>query len=219
MRPAPAFATALLLAACLGLHAQAPPTREAPGEAHDLPPRASATDYLAHVQAGTLTIAAEFKGHSIPTAQGPLTSEEYVSVELGLFGPPEARTTISVEHFSLRINGKKTTLPGLPYGMVVGNLKDPEYEQPEAAEKKSKTSMGSKGGGQDDAPPAVVKIPVPVLRAMAQRTQRAALPEGDRALPQAGLIFFQYRGKTDKLRSIELLYDGPAGKATLALQP
>jgi hypothetical protein len=53
---------------------------------------------------------------------------------------------------------------------------------------------------------------------MAQRVQKASLPEGDRPLPQAGLIFFQYGGKTESIRSLELIYDGPAGKATLKLQ-
>jgi hypothetical protein len=54
---------------------------------------------------------------------------------------------------------------------------------------------------------------------MAQRVQKATLPEGDRALPLAGLIFFQYRGKTQGIHSIELIYAGPAGKASLTLQP
>ena len=35
----------------------------------------------------------------------------------------------------------------------------------------------------------------------------------------AGLLFFEYRGKTKKIRSIELIYSGPAGKAALDLQP
>jgi hypothetical protein len=54
---------------------------------------------------------------------------------------------------------------------------------------------------------------------MAQHVQKAALPEGDRTLPQAGVIFFQYRGKTKGIHSIELIYAGPAGNATLTLQP
>jgi hypothetical protein len=54
---------------------------------------------------------------------------------------------------------------------------------------------------------------------MAQRVQKATLPKGDRALPLAGLIFFQYRGAAKGIHSVELIYDGPAGKATLALQP
>jgi hypothetical protein len=45
------------------------------------------------------------------------------------------------------------------------------------------------------------------------------LLEGDRALPQAGLLFFQYRGNAKSIHSVELTYTGLAGKATLALQP
>ena len=64
--------------------------------------------------------------------------------------------------------------------------------------------------------PPVVHIPIGLERAMEQRVQRASLPEGDRPLPEAGLIFFEHRGKT---ASAELIYTGPAGKATLTLHP
>jgi hypothetical protein len=66
-------------------------------------------------------------------------------------------------------------------------------------------------------PPFPPKIPIEVQRAMAQRVQKAVLPEGDRALPVAGLIFFPYTGKTQKIRLIELIYTGPAGKTILTL--
>jgi hypothetical protein len=51
---------------------------------------------------------------------------------------------------------------------------------------------------------------------MEQRVQKAALPEGDRPLPQAGLIFFEHHGK---VTSVELTYTGAAGTAILTLQP
>ena len=54
---------------------------------------------------------------------------------------------------------------------------------------------------------------------MQQRTQKASLAEGERALPQAGLIFFPYRGQEQSIHSIELIYKGPAGQVTLTLQP
>ncbi len=54
---------------------------------------------------------------------------------------------------------------------------------------------------------------------MEQQVQKAALPEGDRALPQAGLIFFEYGGKLTGIRSAEFVYTGPAGKMVLPLQP
>jgi hypothetical protein len=225
MRLSPALTTGIVIpiaALCLCVQGQVPP-KEAPGnEVKGIPPRAAPTDYQAHGQAGTVTIAAEFKGHSIPTSQGPLSSEDYVAVEIGWFGPADARIKIASADFSLRINGKKSPLPSQPYGLVVGSVKDPEWEPPVPPPSKSKTSMGGGGKGEQgdsNSPPAPVQVPFPVQRAMAQRVQKAALAEGDRALPQAGLIFFQYRGKTQGIHSIELLYAGPTGKATLALQP
>jgi hypothetical protein len=223
MRLSLALKIGLLIAAiCLCAQGQNTAGDAAKTEAKGLSPRAAPADYQAQVQAGTLTIAAEFKGHAVPTQQGPLTSEDYVVVEIGLFGAPGARVKLSSEDFSLRINGKKMPLPAQPFGLVFASLKDPEWEPPVSASSKPKTSFGGSGrGGQGEGnePPAPVKIPVSVQRAMAQRVQKAALPEGDRTLPQAGLIFFQYRGKAQKINSLELIYAGPAGKANLALQP
>ena len=209
-----------MAAICLCVPGQNTPGDAAKTEAKGLSPRAAPADYQSQVKAGTMTIAAEFKGHSVPTLQGPLTTEDYVVVETGLYGAPGARMKLSAEDFSLRINGKKTPLPAQPFGLVFESLKDPEWEPPVPAASKSKTSIGGSGRqGEGNEPPAPVKIPIGVQRAMAQRVQKAALPEGDRALPQAGLIFFQYRGKTKNIRSIELIYAGPAGTATLTLQP
>ena len=216
----------VVLTAALSLCGQepAPQSKDArPQGAQGLPPRVGPTDYQAQAKAGTVTIAADFVRHSVPTAQGPLSTEDFVVVETGLFGPPEARMQISLDDFSLRINGKKTILRSQPYGLILQSLKDPEYVPPEAApSKSSKTSLGGGGGGgqgDSNSPPPVVHIPIEVQRAMALRTQKASLALGDRALPQAGLIFFQYRGKAQSINSVELIYSGSAGKATLALLP
>jgi hypothetical protein len=192
-------------------------------EIRGLPPRATPADYQAQAQAGGMTIAAEFVGHFVPTPQGSLTTEDYVVVEIGMFGPPEAHIKLFLGDFSLRINGKKTALPNLPYGMVVKSLKDPDWEPPGAAESsKSKTSLNAGaggGGGHDKDPPPPVRIPVEVQRAMEQRVQKASLPEGDRTVPVAGLIFFQYSGLAQGIHSIELIYKGSAGNVTLELRP
>ncbi len=225
MQISPALKIGLLIAvAGLCLQGQTPPApgKEAATESKGMPPRTAPGEYQAQAQAGTVTIAAEFKGHSVPTMQGALSSEDYVVVETGMFGAPDGRIKLSSEDFSLRINGKKAALPGQPYGLVVGSLKDPEWEPPTPPPSKSKTSMGGGGRGEQaeaNAPPAPVHIPIGVQRAMAQRVQKAALPEGDRALPLAGLLFFQYRGKTQGIHSIELIYAGSAGKATVKLEP
>ena len=198
-----------------------PAAKDAQNDAKGMPPRTTPAEYQAQVKAGDVTIAAEFKGHSIPAMQGnTLTTEDYIVVELGIFGPPDARLKLDADDFSLRVNGKKTALTSQPYGLVIPSVKDPEWEPPTSNSSKSKTSLGGSGKEQgDNGPPPPVKVPIEVQRAMAKNVQRAVLPEGDRALPQAGLVFFQYRGKTKGINSLELIYSGPAGKATLALQP
>jgi hypothetical protein len=189
-----------------------------------VPPRASPADYQAQAQTGTVTIAADFAGHSVPTPEATFTTDQYVVIETGLFGKAGDRLTLSPDQFSLRINGKKSSLQSMPYGVIFNSLKDPEWEAAQVSEKaeKSKTSVnggGGGGGGADEPKPAPPKMPIGVARAMEQKVQKASLPEGDRPLPVAGLIFFQYGGNVKNIRSIELFYSGTDGKAKLTLQP
>ena len=200
------------------------PAKEPPGKdasIHGLPPRPTPGDYQAHAVVGKFTIAAEFTEHAISTPEATLSSEDFVAVEVGIFGPPEERLKISHDQFSLRINtGKKAPITtSVQYGIVYRSLKDPEWQPPEPpAAAKSKTGINTGGeGGQDNSPPPPVHIPIEVERAMQQRVQKAALPEGERAVPAAGLIFFPFHGKTKSIRSIELIYEGPAGKTSLRL--
>ncbi len=208
---------ACILSAGLGLYSQVTPSKET-HEIEGIPPRVSPSDYLSHGQAGAVSIGAEFLGHFVPTPQGTFTTEDYVAVETGLFGPSDARLKLSRDDFSLRINGKKALLPTQSYVSVFSSLKDPNWAPPEPAEKSKTTSIGS-GGGQDSTPPPVVHMPLELQRAMEQHVQKSALAEGDRALPQAGLIFFEYRGKPKNIKSVELVYNGAAGQTTVALQP
>jgi len=197
------------------------PSKDAPvAPSKGLPPRVGPSEYQAQAQAGAVTVAAEFTGHSVPTPEGTYTTEDFVVVEVGLFGSPQARATLSNGDFSLRINGKKTALPSQPYELSFKSLKDPEWEPPTKPDSKSKTSFGGGGGGNDpNYTPPPPKMPNELRRAMEQRVQRAAMLVGDRALPQAGLLFFDYHGKTENIRSVELIYSGSAGNATLALHP
>ena len=191
--------------------------------AQGLPARATPTDYQAQAKAGPVTIGAEFTGHGIPNAQQPLNAEDYVAVEVGLFGAADARLMIGPTDFSLRINGKKDLLPSQPWGLVAKGVKDLEWVSPDAVpgESKSKGSVnGGGGGGQgsNTLPPPTPKVPIDVLRGWQLAVKNAALAQGDRALPQAGLIYFPYRGKVTSIRSLELIYEGPAGTASLTLQ-
>ena len=201
----------LALALCLCAQKQNTPPE-------GIAPRATPTDYQFHAQADKLTVAAEFTGHSVGTPEGTLTTEDYVVIETAVYGPPGARTKLSAGDFSLRVNGKKP-VTGQPYGLVANTLRDLELE-PTASEQKSKTSTTGSGGQSDfGSKPEPYRVPDALRHDWRQRLQKASLPEGDRALPQAGLIYFLYHGKTEKIQSIELTYTGPAGQFTLALHP
>lgn len=208
----------------LALFAVSAAAQDAPAPVRDpaaIAPRATPGDYQAQAQAGPITIAAEFTGHSIATPETIYTADDYVVVEVGVFGPPEARVKLSHEDFSIRINGKKLPSPAQPYGLVSKNAKDPAWEDLEPPEaKKSKGGVSTGGNGKNDTgPPPVFHVPVELKRAMEQKILKVSLPEGDRPLPEAGLIYFEHGGKISNIRSIELIYAGAAGKATLTLHP
>jgi hypothetical protein len=192
-----------------------------PSGAVGLPPRVSPTDYRTSEKAGKIIIAADFTQHSVPTVEQLLTTEDYVVVEVGMYGSADARTVISLEDFTLRINNnKKTMLHAQSFVVVLASLKDPEWVAPEelAAKKSSSTSIGGGGGNDQGNLPPIIHVPIELQRAMALHIQKASLPLGDRPLPQAGLLFFPYRGRAEKINAVTLYYAGPAGKATLDLE-
>lgn len=213
---------ALCVCACVcgGVYGQdkpAPPIN--PADVPRMAPRASANDYQAHGRVGAVSIGAEFMRHAVPTPQAEFSTEDYVVVEAGFFGAPGQRAKISVEDFSLRVNGKKA-VPGLPFGIVLSNLKDPDWQPPEAPKPKSGgLASGGQAAAGPDVPPPPPKMPMPLVHAMDLKVEKASMPEGDRPLPEAGLLFFAYHGQGDKIKSVELIYSGSAGKATLTLQP
>jgi hypothetical protein len=225
MRPVSTLRTVLLttgvLICTICLPAQEAQIKDT--QAKGMPPRAAPTEYQAQAKAGTVSIGAEFMGHAVPTPEQTVDAEEYIVVEAGLFGPAGARITLARGDFSLRINGKKVASPSEPYELVFKSLKDPQWQPPEKPEDtKSKNGLttGGNGGGDAGAPPPLPpKMPFELRRVMEQHVQKAAMQEGERALPQAGLLFFLYRGKIDSIRSLELIYNGAAGNATLTLQP
>jgi hypothetical protein len=221
------IAAVLISAVCLPAqeeNTKGPETQGKDTQAKGMPPRTGPTEYQAQAQAGTVTIAAEFMGHAVPTPEQTVAADDYIVVEAGLFGPPGAKITLARGDFSLRINGKKVPSPSEPYELVFHSLKDPQWQPPETDESKSKSSgtgitTGNNGGAGNSPPPLPPKMPFELRRAMEQHVQRAAMQEGDRPMPQAGLLFFLYRGKTEGIRSLELIYNGAAGNATLTLQP
>ncbi len=212
---------ALLLSAITLLHAQG------------TPPKSKADDYPVHVQMGTVTLAAEYLVHSLPTPQGTLVANDFLIVEVAFFGPSFSRLKMSPDNFTLRINGKGAGLTTEPAGMVSGSIKFPSaHPHLETAGSvgagDGTVTVGPRappsrfpGDGNDRTPtgqPPTVKT-VEEESSIDHRVQNAALPEGEHTLPRSGLLYFYFRGKTKNIHSLDLFYEGTMGKATLKLLP
>lgn len=196
-------------------------------------PKTAASDYPVHVQMESVTLAAEYLVHSVPTAKGTLVANDYLVVEAAFFGPLYSRLKMSPDNFSLRINGRGEPLTTEAPGMVAQSIKfpgvRPHLETSGSVSAGDGTiSVGPRpppsrfpGDGNDRLPanqPATVNE-VNQENAVEYRVQAASLPEGEHSLPRSGLLYFFYRGKTKNIRSVELLYNGTMGKASLKLMP
>ena len=201
-------------ALCLCAQGQTPPANEAKG----LAPRASPADYPAQARAGALTIAAEFARHGVPTAGGTFSTEDFIAVEVGFYGAAGARVN-SPPTISRSASTAKSRCPAGLTGWSSLLSKIPNGSRRNRWGERSRKAAST---------PAETMPTIPRRR---QRTcpcrcstpwnRRCKKPCCPRAIPspQAGLLFFQYRGKSEGIQSVELIYDGAAGKATLNLHP
>lgn len=208
---------------------------DVPALAQGLPPRPDPDNYSAQARLAEATIAADYLARTIPLPSRPRLVSNYLVIELAVYPDKGAKVPVSAQHFSLRINGRKTALLPQAPGLVAAELKFPDWEfGPQIAV----------GAGAGDAT-VILGPPRPVERfpgdPRAPRTpqpappahptardetspvspeefvRQAALPEGVTSHPVAGLLYFAFKGKTRSVRSLELLYSGPAGSATLRL--
>jgi hypothetical protein len=192
--------------------------------------------YPARAGLGNATLAAEYLVHSLPTAHGSLFTPDYLVVEAMYFGSPGTRMPLSASHFTLRLNGRKTPIFPQTPGVVAAGIRNPEWAEPRP---RLTAGAGVGNAGVIFGPPAVERFPGdPTVRRprppvtvpppaggvekeppppLDELVQQAAMPEGERSLPAGGLLFFAFKGKAESIEWLELIYEGPAGKAVLKL--
>jgi hypothetical protein len=196
-------------------------------------PKTAPSDYPVHVQMEAVTMAAEYLVHSLPTTKGTLVANDYLVVEAAFFGPLYSRLKMSPDNFLLRINGRGEPLTTDAPGMVAQSIKFPGMRP--HLETTGSVSAGDgtvtvgprppasrfPGDGNDRTAPGQGPTVTEVNQenSVEYRVQAASLPEGEHSLPRSGLLYFFYRGKTKNIRSVELFYNGPMGKASLKLLP
>lgn len=206
-----------------------------------LEPRKDAGEYPASARTETLAIGAEYLVHSLSASGQTWFVPDYLIVEVAAFPLAKGEFALNAGNFSLRINGKKTPiLPQTP-GIVAASLKYPDWEE------RSRVEAGAGVGGADvilgrpqpverfpgDTRPGRQRLPAPPRApdqenpsgldkprpvSAGEAVQEAALPEGNFRGPIAGYLYFAYKGKLKSIRSLELLYSGPAGPASLQLR-
>jgi hypothetical protein len=166
---------------------------------------------------------------------------DYLVVEIGMYPTRGETFRIALEHFSLRINGKKQTLAAQTPGFVAASVKYADWER-------RPTLVGSAGSGDagviigrprqterfpGDPRPRQERLPDPPKipghedrsgvekeppKTPADMINEEALIDGDYSVPVRGYLYFPFKGKPRSLTAVDLEYQGPAGKATLKLK-
>ena len=107
--------------------------------------------------------------------------------------------------------------PGQPAGRPAdGPPVPPGQSDPRTSDPNARNTPPTRRVPETPNPYATSKAP-PALTNR-ELVERAALPLGDVEPPVSGAVFFPYSGKPESLKSVELIYDGPAGKAVLKLR-
>jgi hypothetical protein len=201
-------------------------------------PKAKPGDYPVQGSAGPIEIAADFMVHTYGAQGQNFFTEEYLIVEVALYSAASEPSVVAANHFRLRVNGKKQTLlPDSP-GMVANSIKYEDWESRRAVigvagaedggvvvgrPQQTERFPGDPRPGQSRLPappkaptskPGGVEAAAPPLTP-AEAAVEGHLPEGTLKLPVSGYLFFRFGGK---VKSADLLYEGPHGTATLVLK-
>jgi len=198
-------------------------------------PKASEQEYPVRAKLEKLSIGAEYLVHSFSSGRQMFIAKDYLVVEVALFPAKGENLLVNASHFSLRVNGRKQALSPQAPEIVANALKYPDPNtshglrptaqlgpivlgQPQPTERfpgdPTVRNEPPLSRAPDDNPTGANKEP-PVKAE--ELVVQAALPEGEHHGPASGFLYFLYRGNIHRIRSLELVFAGPAGSATLPL--
>ena len=209
----------LIVTALASVWGQAPAPELAP---RGIPVKALALEYEFHGDAGKIGIGALYMGRSFAAA--PHDSEDkqrtvlfdagsFLVVELGAFASKGFTGEVHIGDFALRIDGQKSALTAAGSGIVRNTLRT------QSAAAQSHRTQGFPGDPQPQQrrPPGAEPA-----QENPQHEWDAALessfPEGKLQSSRAGNLFFFFPGKTAKLKSMTLEYNGEGGKLEIKLR-
>lgn len=199
-----------------------------------LPPRKDASEYPRFKQFERFTLAVEYCGRTATGERGAYFVDDYVLIDVAVY-PAKGRTaSLRREDFTLSVNGKDSVSPHAP-GTVATTIRDPHYDR--RGKLDTTVSAGPvifgppRRGPRFPGDPAETqgRLPAPprvpeqdrsgIEREPAETDLRAveeqAMPEGKTEQPARGYVYFPYRGKLGKIKTLVLVYQSADGKAEL----
>jgi hypothetical protein len=179
-------------------------------------------------------LAADFHGRGVPGSDSGVLLKNYLVVELAVFPPRGEKIRISSSQFRLQVD-KKTPVIAASAGEAAWILRMGDDEDPQV---QSTVQMGPAVIGIDSRP-REERFPGDPMPGGRPRTpqaprvegagkpaeppheyvKRMAFPEaGEEVGSRAGMLYFRWKDKITKARTITLLYEGPGGPASLRLK-
>jgi len=198
-------------------------------------PRALPAEYPVQAVLPRATVAAEYGSRAISQPGDSYHVGNYLVVEVAFFpekGPP---MPVSAGEFRLRLNQATRELSAHSPGLVAGAIRNPGWEQYRGVQ--ASGGVGP-GGVVIGGPPGVERFPgdpegrrptqprapeqnegrPTATKTAAEAVEKYALEDGPVSGARSGLLYFYWEGKVKNLKSIQLVYDGVAGRAVLKLR-
>jgi hypothetical protein len=187
-------------------------------------PRAKAEDYEAHAKLKQAEIGAEYLVSSFSGLGQMFQAPEHLVVEVALFPFRRAAVVSSAAAFELRVDGR--VLRPVSPQMVAATMQRAEWRQQRGLQ--TTAGMGNDsvilgapprqtppygGTSRTPAPPRAPEpenrggLPPPEKIPADELVIESALPEGEFRGPVSGFLYFPFRGKASKIRSVELVFD------------
>ncbi|MBI3280250.1 MAG: hypothetical protein HYZ57_10455 [Acidobacteria bacterium] len=198
-------------------------------------PRPKAEDYPARGAITGATVGVEYNVRTFAAEGRTFVIGDYLVVGVAVY-PHSRKQEVPIAHsrFTLRINGRKDAIFPQPPGMVAASLKYPDWERERGVtvaagpviigrpqiqprfpgdQRPPQTRMPAPPRAPSDAgAPAAEPVDFDELIA------RAALPEGRVTMPVSGFLYFAWRGKLSKIKSVDLVIEDEPQPIVLRLR-
>jgi hypothetical protein len=205
-------------------------------------PRSAASDYPAHQSIAGMTIGAALipRGDVKKIFAADLNSGGYIVIEVGVFPAPGKEIDLSPGDFMLLTDTGRAvrTVDADTIAAAIARERQPSRQRqsdiytstgvvisrvptidPATGRRTNGTVIGTEAGVGVGAPPISAPLPPASQNrgAIEQELWAKSLPDGKTSVPVAGYLFFPKPSGKTKNALLDLVMDGPAGRARLSI--